>query len=103
MKAVASRPISLIPLLAALAIVIVLMMLGETAAKWAFDWPRAWALPAARWIGGFVKWLTTDAAIGPISFSDLTRLAAAIVDVPYQIVLSLLSTASARAKAARRR
>ncbi len=92
MKAVASRPISLIPLLAALAIVIVLMMLGETAAKWAFDWPRAWALPAARWIGGFVKWLTTDAAIGPISFSDLTRLAAAIVDVPYQIVLSLLST-----------
>ncbi len=92
MKSTPSGTLSLVPLAAAIAIVLVLIMLGEGMAKWAFDWPRAWALPAARWIGSFVKWLTAEAAIGPVSFSDVTRLAAAIVDVPYQIVLSLLST-----------
>ena len=77
---------------AAVLLTIGLMAAGQSAAKWAFDWPKAWTLPAARWIGGFVKWLTNEAAIGPVGFSDVTRLAAAIVDVPYRIVLSLLST-----------
>ena len=78
--------------LSALLLTMLLMVIGQGAAKWAFDWPKAWTLPAARWIGGFVKWLTNEAAIGPVGFSDLTRFAAAIVDVPYRIVLSLLST-----------
>ncbi len=77
---------------AAVLITILLMAVGQASAKWAFDWPKAWTLPAARWIGGFVKWLTNEAAIGPVGFSDVTRLAAAIVDIPYRIVLSLLST-----------
>jgi glycine betaine/proline transport system permease protein len=68
------------------------MLAGEGALKWAFDWPKAWTLPAARWIGGAVTWLTTEAALGPVAFSDVTRLVAAAVDVPYRFVLSLLST-----------
>ena len=68
------------------------MLAGEGAATWAFDWPEAWTLPAARWIGGAVTWLTTQAALGPVAFSDVTRLLAAVVDAPYRLVLSLLST-----------
>lgn len=78
--------------LAAVLLVAVLMMMGKAAPAWVFDWPKAWTLPAARWIGGFVKWLTEEAAIGPFSFSGFTRLIAALVDVPYQFVLSLIST-----------
>jgi glycine betaine/proline transport system permease protein len=79
-------------LLAAALLVVVLMVAGESTLKWAFDWPKAWTLPAGRWIGGAVTWLTTEAAVGPVAFSDLTRLIAAAVDVPYRFVLSLLST-----------
>jgi len=92
MKAAAARSASwLLPLAAVLAIVI-LMLIDEKSVKWAFDWPKAWTLPAARWIGGFVAWLTGEAAIGPVAFSDVTRFLAAIVDIPYQVALSLLST-----------
>lgn len=78
--------------IAAVLLVAVLLMMGKAAPAWVFDWPKAWTLPAARWIGGFVKWLTEEAAIGPYSFSGFTRLIAALVDVPYQFVLSLIST-----------
>ncbi len=78
--------------LAAVLLVAVLMVMGKAAPAWVFDWPKAWTLPAARWIGGFAKWLTEEAAIGPFSFSGFTRLIAALVDVPYQFVLSLIST-----------
>ena len=59
---------------------------------WAAEWPKAAILPAARWIGAAVKWLTTEAAIGPLAFSDLTRAVAAAIDAPYRLVLSALST-----------
>jgi glycine betaine/proline transport system permease protein len=77
---------------AAVLLLVLLMVMGKAAPAWVFDWPKAWTLPAAGWIGGFVKWLTEEAAIGPFSFSGFTRLIAALVDVPYQFVLSLLST-----------
>jgi glycine betaine/proline transport system permease protein len=78
--------------LAAVLVVALLMFMGKAAPAWIFDWPKAWTLPAARWIGGFVKWLTEEAALGPFSFSGFTRLIAALVDIPYRFVLSLLST-----------
>lgn len=89
--AVSGPAAALLPL-AAFTATVVFLILGEGAVKWAFDWPRAWTLPAASWIGGFVTWLTTDAAIGPVRFSDVTRFLAAMADVPYRFVLSLLST-----------
>ncbi len=91
-SAAASGPAATLLPLAAFIITVIFLILGEGAVKWAFDWPKAWTLPAASWIGGFVTWLTTDAAIGPLRFSDVTRFLAAVVDVPYRIVLALLST-----------
>jgi glycine betaine/proline transport system permease protein len=77
---------------AAVLLIVGMMAMGKGAPAWAMDWPKAWTLPAARWVGGFVKWLTEEAALGPVSFSGLTRFAAMLVDIPYRIVLSLLST-----------
>jgi glycine betaine/proline transport system permease protein len=65
---------------------------AEPFAKWAFDYPPGWRLPAARWIGAATKWLVNEASFGLFSFTDLTRFIAAIIDVPYRIVLSLLHT-----------
>lgn len=60
--------------------------------KWAFDYPKAWAIPAQRWIGNSMKWLLNDASFGLFTFTDLTRFIAAVIDFPYRIALSLLST-----------
>ena len=61
-------------------------------AKWAFDYPKAWQIPAQRWIGDAMKWLVNDANFGLFTFTDLTRFIAALVDMPYRLALSLLST-----------
>ncbi len=42
--------------------------------------------------GQFTKWLLNDATFGLFTFSELTRFIAAVIDVPYRIALSLLST-----------
>lgn len=76
----------------ALALAAILWLWGRTLAPFAFDYPKAWQIPAARWIGGFITWLVKEAAIGPVAFSDLTRFLADLIDAPYTLVLSLLST-----------
>jgi len=60
--------------------------------KWAFDYPRAWQIPAQRWIGAAMKWLVDSASFGLFTFTDLTRFVATLIDMPYRLVLSLLST-----------
>ncbi len=60
--------------------------------KWAFVYPKEWLIPAQRWIGDFTKWLVNEASFGLFTFTDLTRAIAAVIDVPYRVVLSLLST-----------
>lgn len=65
---------------------------AEPFAGWAFDYPPGWRIPAARWIGIATKWLVDEAGFGLFTFTDLTRFIAAIIDVPYRIVLSLLHT-----------
>lgn len=70
----------------------VLWLWGATIAPFAFDYPKAWQIPAAKWIGGFITWLVKEAAIGPVAFADVTRFLAAVIDAPYRFVLSLLST-----------
>lgn len=80
-----------VALVAALALWLI-WMLAPLLPGWASDWPKAALLPAARWIGATVKWLTNEAALGPVAFSDLTRAIAALIDAPYRIVLSALST-----------
>ena len=75
----------------ALVIAAVVWLWGEALLPFAFDYPKGWRIPAARWIGGFVTWLVKDAAIGPLAFSDLTRFVAAAIDKPYQLALALLA------------
>ena len=71
---------------------------GEALLPFAFDYPKEWRIPAARWIGGFVNWLVKDAAIGPLAFSDVTRFLAALIDYPYQLALGLLADGVTRAE-----
>lgn len=66
--------------------------LGPSIGKWAFDYPRAWQIPAARHISGWMKWLVNEASFGLFSFTDLTRFTADLIDIPYTFTLSLLST-----------
>ncbi len=47
---------------------------------------------ACRWISAFMKWLLNEASLGIFTVRDATRFLAALVDVPYTIVLGLLST-----------
>lgn len=75
----------------ALALSVVVWLWGATLVPFAFDYPKAWQLPAARWIGGVITWLVKEAAIGPIAFSDITRAFSAVVDVPYRMALALLA------------
>lgn len=77
---------------AALAVFVLFWQFGEGVAKWAFSYPRAFEIPAARWIGKVTKWLLDEASFGLFTFKDLTRFIADIIDLPYRAVLSLLST-----------
>jgi len=64
---------------------------GKSLMPWAFDWPRAAQIPAAKWISGFVKWLLNEASFGLFTFRELTRAVSAVIDLPYRAVLGLLS------------
>jgi glycine betaine/proline transport system permease protein len=71
---------------------ILLWQFGENVAGWAFDYPKSLTIPAARWISEAMKWLLNEASFGLFTFTDLTRFIAAVIDVPYRLALSLLST-----------
>ena len=54
-------------------------------------WPPAQVqLPIARWLTAGMKWLTDSAAIGPVSFKDMTRGIAAVIEAPYDAARVLL-------------
>lgn len=75
----------------AITLALALWLGGRGILPMAFDYPKAWQIPAARWIGGAINWLVKDAGLGPIAFSDLTRAVAFVVDLPYQLALGLLA------------
>ncbi len=52
--------------------------------------PEALHLPMAGWISAAMAWLTDSAHLGPVSFKDLTRGFAALVEAPYQALRVLL-------------
>ncbi len=77
---------------AALAAFLLLWLAGAGVLPWAFELPRGWTVPAARWITAFTKWLLNDATFGLFTFAEFTRFIAAVIDMPYRVVLSILST-----------
>ncbi|MBK8438389.1 MAG: ABC transporter permease subunit [Rhodobacter sp.] len=71
----------------------VIAMLLAFAVKLPPGWlwpPEAMHLPMAGWVSAGMKWLTDSAAIGPVSFKDLTRGFAALVEAPYDMARVLL-------------
>jgi glycine betaine/proline transport system permease protein len=77
--------------LAAIAIT-VLLMLAKEWLPWAFKYPRAWQLPLADWISDFMKWLINSFDLGLFTFKEFTRGIAWLVEQPYTLVKSMLST-----------
>ncbi|MCZ4291809.1 ABC transporter permease subunit [Hoeflea alexandrii] len=78
-----------------------LLALGAFLAFWllakpylptAFDYPKAHVIKLAKWISAAMKWLIDEASFGLFSFTDLTRFISAVLDVPYTVASSLLST-----------
>ncbi|HEX9905395.1 MAG TPA: ABC transporter permease subunit [Propylenella sp.] len=56
------------------------------------DVPRAWRIPVQRWVSAAMDWLVNDASFGLFTFRDLTRFAAALLDVPLAAATSLFAT-----------
>lgn len=61
-------------------------------ARWLIKVPSAWIIKFNTYISAGMKWLVEDAAIGPLSFTDLTRALAWLIEQPYDFVLALLAT-----------
>jgi glycine betaine/proline transport system permease protein len=77
---------------AALVAFAALWLWGQALTPWAFEVPRGWRLPLAGCIGGFMDWLVGEASFGLFTFTELTRAVAAVIEAPYRVALSLLST-----------
>jgi glycine betaine/proline transport system permease protein len=72
--------------------VTLLMMFARDSLPFAFSYPRAWEIPLAGWITRFMKWLINSADLGLFTFKELTRGIAWVVEQPYTLVKSVLST-----------
>ena len=70
----------------------VLLMWVRDAVPLAFSYPRAWQLPLAGWISDFMKWLINSFDLGLFTFKEFTRAIAWVVEQPYILVKSILST-----------
>ncbi len=60
--------------------------------RWATELPRAQQVPFAQWLRDGMRWLTDEAALGPLAFRDLTRLLAWLMEWPLWAARSLLVT-----------
>jgi glycine betaine/proline transport system permease protein len=69
-----------------------LMMFARDSLPLAFSYPRAWQLPLAGWITTFMKWLINSFDLGLFTFKEFTRGIAWVVEQPYTLVKSVLST-----------
>jgi len=90
------RPISVNPWLiiwvVALGLAVVVSLIGKENLPWAFKFPREWVIPISVWISDFVKWLLNEFDLGLFTFRELTRSIAWVIEQPYWLVRSLLST-----------
>jgi glycine betaine/proline transport system permease protein len=69
-----------------------LWFFGDRFAPWAVVYPKSLQVPANVWISAAMNWLVDEATFGLFTFTELTRAIAAVVEVPYKMALSVLST-----------
>ena len=72
--------------------VVLLGLAGKESLPWAFNLPRPWHIPLRYWISDFMKWLLNDFDLGLFTFREFTRSLAWIIEQPYWLAKSLLST-----------
>ena len=77
---------------AVLAAFVILWRYGSGWAEWAFTYPANAMIPAQAVVGGFMSWLVNDASFGLFTFQQATRFLAALIEYPYDFVLSVLAT-----------
>jgi len=70
----------------------ILLMLAPQWWPWAIKYPRGLQLPLSGWITAFMKWLINSFDLGLFTFKEFTRSIAWLVEQPYRLVKSLLST-----------
>ena len=60
-------------------------------AKWIIKYPKHLVFPLAKYLSSFVKWLMDEANFIIFSFRDFTRFIAWLIELPYNLVLALIS------------
>ncbi|WP_406645750.1 ABC transporter permease subunit [Aliisedimentitalea scapharcae] len=60
-------------------------------ARWLTKYPSKWKIPFKDSISDAMTWLVEEAAIGPVSFTDITRALAWMIEQPYELILALLA------------
>ncbi len=74
-------------------ILTIFWLFGKPYLAWAFKLPRGWQSRLRYHISDAANWLLDDASFfGLFTFTEFTRSIAAIVAVPYDFVLSIIST-----------
>ena len=58
--------------------------------RWALKLPREWQIPLARHVSALMDWLVTQASLGFVTFKELTRGLAWLLDRPLDVASALL-------------
>ena len=75
-----------------LALFTLLLFVLKEEIPWAFKYPRAWTVPLRFWLSDFMKWLLDGFDLGLFTFREATRFISWLVEQPYTLVKSLLSS-----------
>jgi glycine betaine/proline transport system permease protein len=78
------------PGLIALSLMLPLLIASAPVPGWVMAVPEGMRIDMAGAVRRFMDWLVEDAAIGPVSFRDVTRGVAWVIDQPYQLARALL-------------
>lgn len=74
----------------ALAAIVLCSILVSMVAPWGIDYPEAARLPVAKWSGDFMNWLARDLAFAGVTFRDITRGFAWLMQWPMNFLNGLL-------------
>ncbi len=59
---------------------------------WAFKYPKSLIIPFNVWLSNLMAWLMDSADLGLFTFKELTRFLSWLIEQPYNVVKSVLST-----------